>query len=84
MNEPSNRSAGFACWRQTALPAGRAESIAVTNNQLDIFPVKEKQNTKWAPARLFINREEAERWKASVPYGAAIQLINFAGEAAKQ
>jgi len=28
--------------------------------------------------------QSLERWKASVPYGAAMQLINFAGEAAKQ
>jgi len=57
----------------------RAESITVTKNELDVFPIAEAHAIRWAPGRVFAQRAEAESWKNGQKFEVEIRLFGFGG-----
>jgi uncharacterized protein YaiE (UPF0345 family) len=78
---------GFATEGKTAvgvfLPSrptyreARAESITVTKNTLDVFPILESHRLQWAPGHLFASRVEAEAWQKKVRFGLDMRVVVF-------
>ena len=56
----------------------RAESIAVTKNELDVFPIEQDQRIQWAPGRVFASRVEAEFWKKEQKFETEIRTLGSA------